>query len=272
MSTYAVGDIQGCLGPLRRTLEVVKFDPAVDRLWCTGDVINRGPESLETLRFLRELGASVTCVLGNHDLHFLAVAFGVRELGRRDTLKELLGARDCGELVEWLRQRPLFHRDDALGWAMVHAGVPPYWSVEEAERYAAEVSAALRGDGAKAYLAGMYGGEPARFAKNLYGPARLRAITNLLTRMRYLRADGSLELETKCHPSEAPPALCPWYAFPDRKRLSHRLVFGHWATLNGDVSPEYPDVVGLDTGCVWGRNLSLLRLEDGERFTCDCAV
>lgn len=274
MATYAVGDIQGCYAPLRRLLDKAAFDPARDRLWSVGDLVNRGPQSLETLRFLKSLGAAFTGVLGNHDLHFLASASGAHTSGKVQTLLPLLDAPDCVELFEWVRQLPLAYRDSLDTHAgrrkflLVHAGIAPGWKFSQVRARAAEVEAALQGPAFLDYLRMMYGDLPDTWNDTLTGMERLRVITNILTRIRFCTAAGKLDLKVKAGPSAAPEGYRPWFEFQQQK--AHRVIlFGHWATLNGKIART--NIIGLDTGCVWGRCMTLLRLEDSMRFTMDCS-
>lgn len=268
MSTYAIGDLQGCLEPLQRLLDQVNFDPASDRLWLAGDLVNRGPSSLETLRFLYDMRHRVTAVLGNHDLHFLAVAFGHQRKGGLDTLEGLLEAEDCHDLIAWLCQCELLHRDTDLGFTMVHAGIPPIWNMEEAEAHAREVEAVLRSKQLDGFLSQMYGNKPKRWKDTLTGVDRLRIITNCFTRMRFCTAEGELDLESKSNVAEQPPGFAPWFAHSEHRCRQHKIVFGHWAALEGKA--EAPNVYALDTGCVWGGSLTALRLEDERIFRCQC--
>ncbi|TQV71791.1 symmetrical bis(5'-nucleosyl)-tetraphosphatase [Exilibacterium tricleocarpae] len=268
MATYAVGDLQGCLTPLRCLLGEVQFDPRADRLWLVGDIVNRGPESLDTLRYVYNLGDAVRLVLGNHDLHLLAVAHGLRQPSRGDTLGEILTAPDRDQLLDWLRRQPLVHHDPALGFTMVHAGIPPQWGLKKALKRAAELEAVLRGDHFYAFLATMYGDRPRGWSKDLIGFDRLRVITNYFTRMRFCNAAGELQLTSKSSPDNAPRGYRPWYTHPHRKTRKHKLIFGHWAALAGKV--EQPNLYALDTGCVWGSHMTMLRLEDETWFSCDC--
>ncbi len=270
MSTYAVGDIQGCFTPLRCLLSEVDFNPDKDRLWIAGDIVNRGPQSLETLRYVKSLGACVTTVLGNHDLHLLAVAYGYSRPGRNDTLNEVLQAPDCELLLTWLRQQKIVHYDPTLKFTMVHAGIPPQWSLKKALTRAAELETALRGDNFRQLLANMYGNRPDCWDKSLQGYARLRVITNYFTRMRFCDASGRLELLSKSAPDQPPPGFAPWYSHPQRKTRKHKLIFGHWAALEGKV--DEVNLYALDTGCVWGSHLTMMRLEDETFYRCDCST
>jgi bis(5'-nucleosyl)-tetraphosphatase (symmetrical) len=273
MAIYVAGDIQGCYDPLRRLLDKVAFDPAADHLWCVGDLVNRGPQSLATLRYLKSLGASFTGVLGNHDLHFLAAWTGAFTAGKFKTLQELLQAPDCAELAEWLRQLPLAHRasvQTASGTAdflMVHAGIAPGWTFARTASYAREIETALRGPRFIDYLKMMYGDEPDTFTETLTGMERLRVLTNVLTRIRFCTPAGKLDMLTKTEVDTAPPGYRPWFEF-QAPVPGQTLLFGHWAMLNGQTSRS--DILGLDTGCVWGRELTLLRLDDGTKFNVSC--
>lgn len=265
MARYAVGDIQGCLDPLRRLLDKVRFDPARDQLLGVGDLVNRGPDSLATLRWLYGLGAAFDSVLGNHDLHLLAVAAGARAAHRKDTLDAILSAPDRDQLLDWLRRRPLLL--EAGDMVVVHAGIPPQWSLEEARSHAAEVERVLQTAPAELF-AELYGDEP-QWAPGLTGPPRWRAIINALTRMRFCTAEGKLDLVTKTGPDRAPPGMLPWYAHPERRTRGVAIAFGHWAALDG--ADCGPGLFPLDTGCVWGRRLRLLDLETRSYHHCSCA-
>lgn len=266
MATYAIGDVQGCYDALRRLLDQISFDPIVDRLWLAGDLINRGPQSLATLRFVRSLGDRAITVLGNHDLHWLAVAHGGRK-GRRDTLDELQQAPDRVELIDWLRARPLLHVEGKV--AMVHAGLAPQWTVEEARRCASDVEAMLRNDDYASLLGQMYGDEPDRWDPELAGIPRLRFIINCLTRLRYCSAEGRIDPLPKGTPGSQPAGLMPWFAVPSPRWAGTTIICGHWSTLGRVHWPEY-GVWGLDTGCVWGERLTALRIDDWKIFQTAC--
>ena len=268
MATYAIGDVQGCLEPLQCLLKKIEFNPLNDKLWFAGDLINRGPDTLATLRFLYQLRDSITVVLGNHDLHFLAVYYGLRKRNKNDTLDELLNAPDCADLVYWLRQQKLVHHDEVSGFTMVHAGIPPQWDLADALTYSCEVENTLQSDKVEEFLAGMYGNYPCNWDDNLSGIDRLRLITNYFTRMRFCNADGELELQTKESADAAPVGFAPWFSFLRRKTRNQKILFGHWAALEGRSGVSH--VYALDTGCVWGGSLTALRLEDEQRFSCDC--
>lgn len=269
MSVYAVGDLQGCLKPLKCLLEQVAFDPAHDQLWLVGDLVNRGPESLETLRFLYAMRHCVTIVLGNHDLHLLACAHKVERLKKGDTLSEILQAPDCDVLINWLRQQKLLHHDAERNITMVHAGIAPQWTLAKAQRRAAEVEEALRDDNRlPVFLDGMYGNEPAKWHKDLSGVTRLRVITNYFTRMRFCTADGTLDLKSKEGLDSAPAGYAPWFSHPNRKMRGERIIFGHWAALEGNCTE--PGLHALDTGCVWGGSMTLMNVDSCEYVRCTC--
>lgn len=268
MAVYAIGDLQGCLDPLKRLLDRVGFDPAQDRLWFCGDIVNRGPASLETLRFVHGLGELAVTVLGNHDLHLLATAWAEsRPRKKRDTLDDILDAPDREELLEWFRRRPVLHHDPAIGFTMVHAGLPPQWDLEDARAAAGELEAELRGDRFVYLLRHMYGDLPDRWSPDLEGLDRLRFIVNAFTRMRYVRLDGSLDFDNSGPPDRAGPELVPWFRFEGRRSAGLSMVFGHWSTL-GQVT--HGGAFGLDTGCVWGGRLTALRLDDAVRTCVAC--
>ncbi|MFT6914380.1 MAG: bis(5'-nucleosyl)-tetraphosphatase (symmetrical) [Motiliproteus sp.] len=268
MATYAVGDLQGCLDELKALLAKVNFG-AEDQLWLAGDLVNRGPQSLETLRFVKDLGNQARAVLGNHDLHLLAVAFGTRKATRKDTFDAILQAPDRDELLQWLRHLPLLHQDTAKGYLMVHAGIPPIWSLDQATDYAREVEAVLQSPLACEFFSNMYGNEPSRWKDSLDGWPRLRLITNYFTRMRFCNAKGKLELDTKTGLQNTPAGYAPWFSFSNRLTAAQRILFGHWAALEGRA--DAPNIYPLDTGCVWGGRLTALRLEDETYFSVPCS-
>ena len=268
VSLYAIGDLQACYDPLRRLLDRLRFDPARDRLWLTGDLVNRGPASLQTLRFVKSLGGAAVTVLGNHDLHLLAVAHGRRK-GRHDTLDEVLAAPDREELLDWLRHRPLLHESADGATALLHAGLPPQWDLAQARACAREAEAALQGEDYAGLLREMYGDQPDRWDEGLSGIARLRFIINCYTRLRYCTAEGRLDLKPKGAPGTQPTGLLPWFAVPGRRSANVKLIFGHWSTLGRVHWPEHR-VWGLDTGAVWGGRLSALCLDDGRLEAVEC--
>lgn len=256
-AALAIGDLQGCGDALERLLAAARFDPSRERAWFCGDLINRGPSSLDTLRRVRALGEAGVAVLGNHDLHLLAVAAGVRAPQASDTLDEILRAPDRDALIDWLRTRPLAHAEG--GVLMVHAGVLPQWDAAATLARAAEVEHALRGDGWRAFLRDMYGNRPAGWRDALRGTERLRVIVNALTRMRFVTPAGEMEFDTKEGAGAAPPGHVPWFDAPGRRTAGTTVVFGHWSMLGLVMRP---DLIGLDTGCVWGGRLTAVRLRD----------
>lgn len=257
---YLLGDVQGCCDALDRLLATIDFSPSRDRLTVLGDLVNRGPASLATLRRLRGLGDACTCLLGNHDLHLLAVAFGGRPPNRSDTLGEILAAPDRDAWIEWLRSRRMAVVE--AGWLCVHAGVVPQWDRAQTLALAGEVEALLRSDALPAFLHVMYANEPVRWDGALAGDARARFVINVLTRIRFVDADGALDLKTKEGAHGAPPGLQPWFDAPQRRTQGVPIAFGHWSTL-GLVNR--PDLLALDTGCVWGGRLTAVRVDGGRR-------
>jgi bis(5'-nucleosyl)-tetraphosphatase (symmetrical) len=270
MATYAIGDVQGCYEELRALLNVIGFNPRRDQLWFTGDLVNRGPRSLEVIRFVRGLGEHAVSVLGNHDLHLLAVAHGNEPPGPRDTFGDILTATDRKELLEWLSQRPLLHHDPALGYTLIHAGLVPQWDLSDACALSAEAESLLRGPDAPAFFPHMYGDEPDRWDEKVAGWDRWRFITNVFTRLRYCDPDGRIHLRHKGPPGSQPAPLLPWFLVPGRRSEGTRIVFGHWSTL--DVW-RGGGVIGLDSGCLWGRRLSAVKLDkasDPQFFSVPC--
>lgn len=273
MALYCIGDVQGCDLALQRLLEKIDFSPSRDTVVLLGDLVNRGPDSAAVLRRVQGYGASALSLLGNHDLHLLGVAHGARKAGRKDTLADLLAAPDCEALLDWVRQQHMalhvcIGDGDLL---MVHAGVLPQWSVGETLALAAEVESVLRGPALGDFLLAMYGNEPAQWQDTLTGSARLRAIVNALTRLRFCSADGVMEFEAKDSAVTAPEGFMPWFDVPGRKTANATVVFGHWSTL-GWLSR--PDLLSTDTGCVWGGCLSAVRigatLDQRELIQVDC--
>lgn len=269
MAIYAIGDVQGCFDELLHLLDHIRYDPGTDTLWFTGDLVNRGPKSLEVLRFVRGLGTNAVTVLGNHDLHLLAVACGTHPPRKKDSFEPLLHAQDREELLHWLRRLPVLHWDKPLGWAMIHAGLPPQWDMTQAAACARELESVLRGDHFRDYCAHMYGDGPAVWDENLTGTKRLRFITNCLTRMRYCDRNGRLTLDAKGPPGTQSPRTLPWFAVPGRASEGQRIVCGHWSTLGFHVER---DTYSLDSGCVWGGQLTALRIDGDtpERHSIDC--
>lgn len=278
MSTYAVGDLQGCLDELKRLLDEVRFDPAADALWLTGDLVNRGPDSRGTLEFLMSLGASVRSVLGNHDLHLLAVALtDVHDPRAGDTFEDVLEAPNRETLIDWLRQLPLAHYDPAFHALLVHAGVPPGWDVEDVLAAAAKVETLLRGDDPGGFLTALYGDAASRPPAGAEAFDEARFTVNALTRMRFVTAAGELDFKAKGPPGSQPVGLIPWFEHPNfvnrRGANPVRVLFGHWSTLH--LPPELERALTihpLDTGAVWGGMLTAIRLEDRQRFAVPSSI
>ncbi len=261
MPTYAIGDVQGCYAHLGHLLEKINFDPAADRVWLVGDLVNRGPESLQVLRLVRSLGERATVVLGNHDLYLLMVDAGFSRRGKDDTLARVLEAPDREELLAWLARRPLAHLEG--GYLLVHAGMLPAWSAERARALAGEVEDALTGPQARRFLLHLQGDQPDRWSETLAGWDRLRFIVNVLTRMRFCTPDGRLAMRAKGPPEKAPYGTLPWFRVPGRAAATHTVVCGHWSALGFYRSGG---LIALDSGCVWGGKLTAVRLEDGAVF------
>ncbi len=265
MATYAVGDIQGCYVELQRLLEQMRFDPIQDRLWLVGDLVNRGPGSLEVLRLVKSLGDCAITVLGNHDLHLLAVAEGAAEPHRSDTLDEVLNAPDRAELLHWLRHQRLLHAENTH--VLVHAGLLPQWSVAQAAALASEVETALRGDDYAVFLSCMYGNTPHGWDDGLTGYKRLRVITNAFTRMRICTPQGEMEFKFKGEEKYIPQGYLAWFEVPGRASADATMVCGHWSALGLKVEQH---IIALDTGCLWGGPLTAIRLEDRKLFQVTC--
>ncbi|MBB5018325.1 bis(5'-nucleosyl)-tetraphosphatase (symmetrical) [Chitinivorax tropicus] len=267
MALYAIGDIQGCFEPFQSLLEQIRFDPAADRLWLTGDLVNRGPGSLDMLRWAYTHRDQIRMVLGNHDLHLLAVAAGHGRLHKTDTLAPLLAAPDAPVLLDWLRHQPLVHWEQ--GWLMVHAGLLPQWSAEQALALSDEVSAWLRGPNHSELFRHMYGNEPKRWHDDLQGWDRLRLIVNAMTRMRLTTRDGDIDLAFKGELPDAPATLCAWFDAPGRRSAGQPIVCGHWSALGLCLRD---DLAAIDTGCLWGGSLTAIRLDDRQVFQLPCAA
>lgn len=265
MATFAIGDVQGCFDTLMQLLDRAAFDPARDRLWFVGDLVNRGPQSLDVLRYVKSLGDRATTVLGNHDLHLIMRAEGHSRAHDDDTLGAVLDAPDRGELLQWLRSRPLLHREDE--YVMVHAGLLPQWPVTQGEDLAGEVAEALRSANFEEFLANMWGSEPDHWYDGLRGWERLRVIVNAMTRMRFCTPDGRMDLRVKGPPGDAPKGYMPWYAIPARASRTHTVVFGHWSALGLYLERK---LMALDSGCFWGGMLTAIRLEDRKLFQVEC--
>ena len=269
MSHYAIGDVQGCYSQLLVLLKKINFDPSKDKLWFTGDLVNRGPQSLQVLRFVKSLGEKAITVLGNHDLHLLAIAAGKQQQKKQDTLDEILNAPDCKELCDWLRQQPLIHHDEKLNYTLVHAGLAPQWDLEQALRYAHEVETVLRNENYKIFFEHLYGNQPDCWQNTLTGWDRLRVITNYLTRLRFCTTDGKMDLKQKESAESIDKNYLSWFKIPQRANKNLNIIFGHWAALNGNATTE--NIFALDTGCVWGNCLTAMRLEDKQKFSVLCA-
>jgi bis(5'-nucleosyl)-tetraphosphatase (symmetrical) len=261
MSTYAIGDLQGCYLTLQALLAKIKFDTNTDRLWFVGDLVNRGAGSLECLRFVKSLGDRAVVVLGNHDLHLLAIAEGVAKTKALDTLDEILNTPDRDELLDWLRKQKLLHVEGKF--AMVHAGLLPQWSWSQSRALAGEVEEMLRGKHYRHFLESMYGNNPDKWRDDLEGDERLRVILNAMTRMRAITADGRMNLKFKSGLAEMPKDLQPWFTLPHQRDGDVTVLAGHWSALGLHITPN---VIGLDSGCVWGRELTAIRLEDRAIF------
>ena len=266
MATYAIGDIQGCYDALQTLLEKIDFDPSCDTLWFTGDLVNRGPKSLETLRFVKRLGRAAITVLGNHDLHLLAVWQKRHCLsGSSDTLLPILRAADGEELIEWLCWRPLMYHAPELGYSLIHAGLPPQWSIGDALIHAHEVESILRGEQLIPFLENMYGDTPKRWQAELEGWGRIRYIVNCFSRLRFCKLNGKLDFKQKGPPGTQKKGYIPWFQVPGRRSADTRIIFGHWSTLG---LYRANNVYGIDTGCLWGGTLTALRIDAGsDRIT-----
>ena len=264
MSTLLVGDIHGCFQALQAVLAQANFNPQHDTLWLTGDLVARGPDSLKVLRYIHSLGDATRIVLGNHDLHLLAIYAGISRNKPKDHLTELLQADDCDQLLNWLRKQPLLQVDEEKKLIMAHAGITPQWDLATMQMCAREVEAILSSDSYPLFLDSMYGDQPSSWDKRLSGLARLRFSTNVLTRMRYCYPNGELDMICKESPSKAPYPLKPWFDIASDLNQNYSIAFGHWAALNGKGTPD--NIYALDTGCCWGGELTLLRWEDKTYF------
>ena len=267
MTTYAIGDVQGCFDELRRLLDAFRFDGASDRLWFVGDLVNRGPASLATLRFVRDLGDRAVVVLGNHDLHLLAVALGHARIRSDDTLDDVIAAPDRDELLDWLRRLPMIH---VFGnYTLVHAGLLPQWDIAKAGSLAREVESELRGPAYREFLSKLYGSRPDRWADDLRGADRLRVIVNAMTRLRFCTPEGVMEFDTKGETTQAPDGYLPWFDVPGRKSAGSTIICGHWSALGLRLGPK---LLALDSGCVWGGQLSAIRLDDRLLYQVPCGA
>jgi len=256
MATYAIGDIQGCFTQLQTLLKKIDFNSDKDKLWFAGDIINRGPDSLKTIRFIKSLEDNAITVLGNHDLHLLAIAHGHKTQNKKDTIKDILTAKDAEQLLEWLIHRPLMHYQQKHNVCMVHAGIHPAWNREQALACASEVQTVLRGHKAHEFFRHMYGNKPDKWSTNLKGWDRLRFITNCFTRMRYIKKNSRLCLQEKGAPGRQPPGIHPWFTF-EGNTSDMNIIFGHWSTLK---DPKLENLYPLDTGCLWGGKLTALKV------------
>ncbi|MDR4518778.1 MAG: symmetrical bis(5'-nucleosyl)-tetraphosphatase [Nitrosomonas sp.] len=265
MAIYAIGDIQGCYSSFRKLLDVIEFDDSNDKLWLVGDIVNRGPESLEMLRFVKQSGDTVVTVLGNHDLHLLMVDAGIARCQKGDTIQPILDASDREELLSWLRQQRLFYYED--NYALVHAGLLPDWSVSKAAVLASEVEAALRHDDYRVIFSQLYGNEPDYWQDGWIGAERLRVIINAMTRMRICSKDGRMNFSYKGTFQDIPSGFFPWFDVPERVSQEKTIICGHWSALGLYVTDK---LVALDSGCVWNGRLSTMRLEDRRVFQIPC--
>lgn len=269
MSTYAIGDLQGCYTELQDLLNKINFDETNDQLWFAGDLINRGPESLKCLRFVKSLEKNAKTVLGNHDLHLLAIANKVRKPHRNDTFDEILNADDAEALLNWIKHLPLLVHDKELNFTMIHAGLPPQWSLKKARKLAKETENVLQSDQFTDFIHNMYGNQPDTWSETLSGDDLHRFIINCFTRIRYLEETGKLNLKENNAPGRQAKNLIPWYALPNRKTNKDKIIFGHWSTVTLGKQQNFKqyNVYPLDTGCLWGGELTAMRLEDEKIFS-----
>lgn len=270
MSLYAIGDIQGCFEPLERLLNTIEFNPSSDRVWFTGDLVNRGPKSLETLRLIKNLGDSAQVVLGNHDLHLLACYYGKGQIHKSDTLESILSAKDCDDLLDWLRRRPLLYCEDQ--YCLVHAGLAPQWDLNLAQSCAQKVEKVLRDkEEIHTFFDHMYGNKPTLWNDQMDKWAEIRFITNAFTRMRYCSTTGEIDTAFKGSPGSQPFNLVPWFEYSDRKTRDMNIIFGHWSSLGAQ---EKDGIYSLDSGCVWGGQLTALKIDAHEpkfiQVSCNC--
>lgn len=268
MASYVIGDIQGCFHSFQQLLQKIQFNPGQDQLWLVGDIINRGSGSLEMLRWAYEHQDSLVIVLGNHDLHTIAVAEGFVPLHKSDTLQPLLEAADAKQLLTWLRHQPLIYQDQNRNLLMVHAGLLPQWSVNEAVAFAGEVESVLQGSGYRDFLSNMYGNQPVQWHASLEGMDRLRLITNVMTRIRTCTIDGEMNFKFSGQLEDIPAGFLPWFDVPQRQSAEAIILFGHWSALGLQMRPN---LYALDTGCLWGGELTAMRLEDRAIFQVPCA-
>ena len=272
MATYAIGDIQGCYNELKQLLDKINFNADKDKLWFTGDLVNRGPKSLETLRLIHSMGENAIVVLGNHDLHLLATVFDHERPGKKDTFHDILKAPDRDQLMQWFRALPLMHTDNDTGLSMVHAGLHPNWSIEKAQSLAREVEDVLQNDDHIQFYKHMYGDKPSMWSDDLSGWPRFRYITNIFTRLRYCTPEGKIALGCKREPGTQPAGFHPWFSLEHRASRNDPIIFGHWSTLVLSKNIDYPNVYPLDTGCLWGGQLTALRIDSDpyETYQLNC--
>jgi bis(5'-nucleosyl)-tetraphosphatase (symmetrical) len=272
MAVYVIGDVQGCYSQLCRLLEKIQYDQTCDILWFSGDLVNRGPESLQSIRFVRSLGDRTVTVLGNHDLHLLALFYTEQGIAKSDPLYQILSSPDCNELMDWFRFQPLIHYDESLNFLLVHAGIHADWNLTLTQDYARELEQVLRGENYRSFFAHMYGDQPDRWSDNLTGIVRLRCITNVFTRLRFYTEDGRFEFDSKGNPRQhSQHGLIPWFEKNHCLERSLRVAFGHWATL---AVGQYGRYFAVDGGCIWGGKLTALRIDtpDIQWFNMDCAA
>ena len=269
MSTYAIGGVQGCYSELQSLLNEINFDERRDELWFAGDLVNKGPKSLQTLRFIKALGVNAKITLGNHDLHLLAVAKNIQPLLKKDTIQEILAADDVKEIIDCLKYSRLLITDDNLNFTMVHAGLPPQWSLENAKEFAKECELILQSEKINKLLAEMYGDTPNIWVNSLQDYAKQRFIINCFTRIRFCNSDGMLDFDTKVAPGKQNTSLIPWYSLPNRKTKDNKIIFGHWSTVHigNERNFKQYNVYPIDTGCLWGGRLTAMRLEDEKVFS-----
>ena len=265
MATFAIGDLQGCYRQFEQLLDLIGFDRVQDRLWLVGDIVNRGPDSLEILRFVKGLTDAVIMVLGNHDLHLLMVAEGCASLSRNDTIQDILSAPDREELLHWLRQQKLLHVDG--NYALVHAGLLPSWSIAQASELARAVEVVIRGEEFHEFCSHMYGDQPDHWNDGLSGYARLRVVINAMTRMRVCTPDGKMDFKFKGMVKDIPDGYLPWFETPHRASREATIIFGHWSALGLQLRNN---LIALDTGCLWGGTLTAIRLDDRRVFQVSC--
>lgn len=268
MANYAIGDIQGCYHEFMELLSKLNYNPKKDSLWIAGDMVNRGPDSLETLKFIFENRKNIRCVLGNHDLHLMAIYFGIREPRLSDTLNKILKHKQRHDWIEWLSTLPLIQYDSSTDFCMIHAGLAPQWTLKQAIKYSKEVENAIQGKKAETFFKNMYGNSPTNWKNELTDYRRLRCITNYFTRVRAVKLNGSMDFNYKGSIDSLPSNYLAWFKHPHRKTKSHKIIFGHWAALEGYVDNK--KLFGIDTGCVWGRYLTALNMDTLE-LTFSCA-